>query len=167
MARTTDEKTDPRLLASVLDLESEGPLRWHASELAAVLRHQLGAPIRPDLEKASPDLARRFDAATAGSPGAAALTFGSLLTDPAPPLELLQLAKDFAKKVMGAPDVPLPDEVATVLYYAAIAPALLRHNQRITGLTDDALRQGVTWAVSLDWVGDPIRPLFEQVLTRL
>jgi hypothetical protein len=55
---------------------------------------------------------------------------------------------------------PLPEEVATVLYYAAIAAALLRHGQRISRVSDATLREGTDWVLEQEWVAGPLRGLF-------
>jgi hypothetical protein len=71
-------------------------------------------------------------------------------------LELLQMAKDYAKSCLNAAEAPMPKEVAGVLYYLAIGTALVRRHQRITELGDRELRQGFDSVLSLPWLEPPI-----------
>jgi hypothetical protein len=88
-------------------------------------------------------------------------TFGELFQHERPPLELLRLAKDFAKAAQANPGSAIPKEVAWVLYYLSIATALVRLRQRITHLSDVELRQGFDWVLAQSWVADPSRALAE------
>lgn len=89
-------------------------------------------------------------------------TFGCLFADSKPPLELLCQVKDFAKINREHPDSALPKEIATMLDYASIVAALLRHGQRITSLDNSALGEGMTWAEEQPWLDEMTRALFEE-----
>lgn len=54
------------------------------------------------------------------------MSFGDLLSHPNPPEELLKATKDFAKTCRLGPHKTLPPEIASALYYASIAAALVR-----------------------------------------
>jgi len=58
----------------------------------------------------------------------------------------------------------LPRDVATIIYYAAIASALTRCAERITTLTDDELRQGLRWVLACSWAGGRTKELMGQAL---
>ena len=64
-------------------------------------------------------------------------------------------------------DAGLPEEVATVLYYAAIFVALLRCGQRITSLDDASLARGGRWVVDQPWVAQPVRQIVVEAMARL
>ena len=83
-----------------------------------------------------------------------------MLEHPRPPLELLELTKQFAKKCRSNPDGPLPDDIASVLYLAAIAAAMTRCGARITKLGDVGMHHGLRWALRQSWLDASLRELF-------
>ena len=89
-------------------------------------------------------------------------TFGSLLADPMPPTDLLVQVKDFAKINREHSDSAFPREIATMLYYASIAVALVRRGERITSLDNSGLRQGLAWASDQSWADQATRKIAEQ-----
>jgi hypothetical protein len=159
-------KSAPKSIAALMAEGAERAHLWRTDELGAIFRHQLSAPILVDLGG--------FDAA-----GAARLrmvteaqslllkSFSDLLLHPTPPLELLRLAKDFAKANMDHPDGSLPKEVAAVLYYASISAAMTRLDERISRLNDTELQRGLTWAKDQPWVDQQIQQLLGSALDKL
>ncbi len=77
---------------------------------------------------------------------------GELLHHPRPPVKLLEIAKRFARARRERREDPLPTEVATVLYFAWIAVALVRCRRRITGLGDEQVLEGIRWSLDQSWV---------------
>jgi hypothetical protein len=145
--------------------------RWRPDELGEILKHQLEAPLLFDLGSSSSSsssaAAASDEPGTPGMPGSrgdapGVSSFGELFLHPRPPLQLLRLTKRFAKTSDRRTANPLPEEVATVLYYAAIVAALMRHGERISRVSDATLRQGTDWVLERDWVGGPLRGLFEE-----
>ena len=101
---------------------------------------------------------------------AMSLTFtslGNLLAFPNPPVELLEITKEFAKTCRQNPHSPMPQEIASVLYFTSIAAALVRCNRRITGLSDEVLAEGFSWTLAQPWLDAPTRSLIEESLPRL
>lgn len=94
-------------------------------------------------------------------------TYGKLLADPAAPLEALSQLKGFAKINREHPDSALPREIATVLYYASIAAALTKHDQRISSLGDGDLGEGLAWAAEQSWLDEDTRTMLERCIKRL
>ena len=82
-------------------------------------------------------------------------------------MELLRPAKEFFKARKGDPDRPIPDEIATVLYFAIICVALTRCETRISQLDDNALRLGFQWVLDQPWVDDRTLSLLRQGLACL
>src|SRR4051794_4134009 len=111
--------SDPQQLASLLDVESAAadPSNvWRPEELAAILRHQLAVPLGEEFGERIRTLAANLESAGKYR-GLATRTFGELLAEAAPPLEALELVKQFAKVARAGRDSLLPAEVATVLYF--------------------------------------------------
>lgn len=145
----------------MMDLKDEGPSLWDADDLEAILEHQLAAPLEADLRGARPGFAAWLAEinATLRPPIA---TFGDLLSHAQAPIELLEVLKDFAKGCRSNADGPLPDDIATVLYLAAIAAAMVRHGARITRLGDEGVRHGLEWAQRQPWLDPKTRELLER-----
>jgi len=154
------------LLARLMQLGIRGRRALQADEMAALLQSQLMAPLRFELGVLDADLLQGTGDAASGA-GVRLDTFADLLHHPNPPVELLTLTKQFARDQRQEADGPVPPEVATVLYYAAIVAALVRHHERITHLDDVALCYGAQWAIDQPWVDGQTRTLFEEGLQRL
>jgi hypothetical protein len=154
----------PGQVAKVMRIGSDLP--WRPQELAAFLRQQMAAPISVDLASLDPSLSRKI-AALADANGLVLKSFGDLVRHERPPIELLRLVKEFAKISRGHPESSLPPEVASVLYYLAISASLVRWEERITSLSDEDLRAGLSWALKLEWIDAPARELFERAERKL
>ena len=145
--------------------DERGPL-WRADELAALFRHQMSAPMLMDLGS--------FDARTADQlktlSAAQSLllsSFADLFNHPAPPVQLLQLVKDFAKANMEHPESGLPKEIAAALYYTSIAAALVHLDKRISQLPDADLRRGVRHTQEQAWLDEKTRALLAGALEKI
>ncbi len=158
--------SDSRGMVALLDAGSDDCRIWNASELAAILKHQLSAPIRVDLATMEQRLASQLRL-TAASQGLLLKSFGDLLHHSNPPLELLKLTKDFAKACRLSRGGPLPREIATVLYFASIVVAMVRCQRRITRLEDAEIRNGVKQCLAQNWLDTTTRQLLEDGLKEL
>jgi hypothetical protein len=159
-------KSRANKLASLLAAGEEGSRLWQRDELAAIFRHQMAAPIMVDLGT--------FDLATAArlkilseAQGLLLKSFGDLFHHPTPPVELLNMIKDFAKLNRDHPASGLPQEIASTLYYASIAAALVRLNPRITQLPDADLRRGLLWILEQGWLDTATRELLTSALEKI
>lgn len=121
MSHEDIQRTDPRLLARFMAAPDERDT-WAAQDLAAMVRHQLAAPLVSDLEAAFAGSGPRV-AALAASSAPPIASFGDLLAHPSPPVELLGLVKDLAKSVADGHGDAWPHEVASYFYFASIAAA--------------------------------------------
>ncbi len=135
-------QTHPSRLSALMGLDAQQSL-WSEADLAAILRHLLETPI----------------SSQTGQPGHRQ-TFGQLLASRKPSLEHLRTVKEFAKSARRNPDVGLPTDVATVIYYATLIAARLRCKQAISQLSDTELRDGIDWTLSRTWLPDPLTHLF-------
>lgn len=139
---------------------------WRPDELAAIFRHQMSAPMLVDLGS--------FDAATAtrlrtlsDAQGLLLKSFADLFHHPAPPRELLQLVKNFAKANIDHPDSGLPGEVSSALYYASIAAALVHLDARISQLADADLLRGFRWLEEQPWLDEKTKGLLAEAKKKL
>ena len=153
--------SDAQRLVSMMELDTGVQKIWQPEELGAILQHQLSAPVQFDLGSLEKGLARKLKTLSA-SQGLLLKSFADLLHHPHPPVELLRLTKEFAKVNRSHPDSPLPREIATVLYFAAIVVAMLRCGQRITRLGNDELREGMEWVIAQPWSDESTRSLFNE-----
>ena len=141
----------PRRLAALLNSGSAAARLWRPQELAAIFRHQLSAPVLMDLGGFDVGTAARLKKLT-DSQGLLLKSFSELFHHPTPPVELLEMAKDFGKANMNHPESALPGEIATAIYYLSIAAASVRLGERISKLPDADLRRGFSWVCAQDWI---------------
>lgn len=158
--------TDRGQLASLLDLAHDADHLWHDDELGAILRHQLTVPLQVDLINLERGLALRIRN-TAEAQELVLKSFGDLLKHPNPPVELLKVTKDFAKACRLSPHSPMPHDIASVLYFACIASALVRCRTRISGLKNAELIDGFQWILAKPWIDTPTRELVEEAVMLL
>lgn len=166
MCKTDTSKTDMRLLSQLLDPSELGKRIWRSSELEAILKHQLTSSVGFDLGELEKGLARRLRTASAAE-GLLLQNFKDLFQHQCPPVELLVLTKDFAKRHLGHPESPLPQEIARVLYLASITVAMIRCHRRISSLGDAAIRSGLEWAIGQQWLDEATRSLFREGIKAL
>jgi hypothetical protein len=152
-------------LARLISMDDPNLFALSQDDLAALLQHQLDSPMAAELMSVpgSPEAAHQMQELLAGRPGE---TFASLLLRDDPPLKMLDLVKAFAKSAQSAGDAAVPREVAIILYYAAIAAALVRLNERMTQLSDEDLAAGLEWALSHAWLDPRLRPLLAAARNR-
>ncbi len=158
--------SSPHSLAELMDVGTESRRVWRPEELGEILRHQMSAAVLFDLSSLKPSITPKLKALSEAE-GLLVRSFNDLLQHPNPPIELLQLTKEFAKANRDHPESPLPQEVATVLYFGSIAAALVRCGKRITRLDDESLRKGMQWVLDQQWVDKDTRSLFEDGLKQL
>jgi len=138
-------------IRTLLDETADEERLWSDEDLRDVLAHQWSAPLGIDL--AGLDEGTAGDVALAAMSGGQTLrSFEDLLEHPDPPLELLELAKEFAKRCLGSPHSAIPQDVARVMYFAGIAAALGHCGRRITSLSDESIANGIRWALAKDWL---------------
>jgi hypothetical protein len=140
--------------------------QWSAADLKAILGHQLEASLAAELERLETSSAGDDDAPTPTTLPCTG-TFADLFEASRPPVELLERVKRYAKRAGSQADGPLPDEVATVLYLAAIVTARLKCAQSISRLDESTLRSGVHWALDQPWLAPAIRELFARACDAL
>ena len=157
-------ESDTRRFGRLLSEAAKATRVWTEAETAAVLAHQLSAPVTFDLGGLDPE-ATALLGRLAAKEGLLIRSFRDLLLHPQPPAELLRLTKEFAKAHLSDPESPLPREVAMVLYYASIATALLHGRPEISRLPASEVQLGARWALARSWLDPALRRLFESLLS--
>jgi hypothetical protein len=158
--------TSPKGLAALLNSGSVNARLWRPQELEAIFRHQLTAPVLVDLGGLDVGTAAKLKELT-DSQGLLLKSFSELFHHPTPPVELLVLAKEFAKANMNHPESALPHEIATAIYYLSIAAAWVRLGERISKLQDADLRRGFSWVCVQDWIDPESKTLLINASERL
>jgi len=160
------QKSDPALLAGMMDMDSDTERAWRPDELGAVLEHQLSAPVELDLSVMRPGFRKRLRT-LASAQGLVLSSYRDLFHHPNPPVELLRLVKDFAKASKDDPESPFQPEIAAVLYLGSILVARWRCGAKISAVPDQMLREGAEWVLGQSWVDDGTKVLFRDGLTHL
>jgi hypothetical protein len=159
-------RSEAKSLAAFMAAGAESARLWRPEELAAIFRHQMAAPALVDLAGFDPTAAQRLKS-LAGAQHLLLTSFADLFLHPTPPVELLELTKNFAKANMDHAESVLPNDVAAALYYISIASALARLDRRISRLSDAELRQGFAWAGERSWVDDQTRQLLSEASQKI
>ncbi len=95
----------------------------------------------------------------------AGCSFGALLTDPQTDLAIVEAIKELHKQQAEAMPPGPGQDVATIIYYAAIASALVHHNARITKLSQESLTRSFDELAGSNWLPADIRKLFDAAHT--
>lgn len=159
-------KSRPQALSSLLAAGEEDARLWRPDELAAIFKHQVSAPMLVDLGGFDPHTAARLKTLTEAQ-GLLLKSFADLIHHPAPPLELLELVKNFAKANVDHPESGMPAEIASALYYISIAAALVHRDARLSKLPDADLLRGWTWARGQAWLDEPTSQLLAQAIGKI
>jgi hypothetical protein len=159
-------KSRAKKLATLMATGEEHAKLWRSDELAAIFRHQMSAPMLVDLETFDSRTATRLRTLSEAQ-GLLLKSFADLFQHLAPPIELLELVKDFAKANMDHPESALPGEIAAALYYTSIAAALVRLDARISQLSDADLQRGLRWTIEQAWLDEKTKELLAKALEKI
>jgi hypothetical protein len=158
--------TRPEGLARILALDDHTTELWNPGELQAMWQHQLSAPIDIDLETVVSVRATELRNAARNTPFKGK-SFADLLLDPAPPLELLILTKEFAKQMLKDAEETQLKDVASALYYATYAAGLLRCGALIGSMNREELRPGFDWMLKQTWLDENTKRLVTEARNSL
>jgi hypothetical protein len=137
---------------------------WTLDDGIAALSHQLSAPLAPDLLTAPGMTPSRLKLLL--GEGGASRTFLSELLSDHPSRELLEAIKHFGRHTRHLPENPLCGQPAAVIYYAAIAAALLTLDASLSQLPPDQLRTAFAWAAQYKGAAT-LSPVFLGALSKL
>lgn len=89
-------------------------------------------------------------------------SLGDVLLDRKCDMDILLAIKDCAKKLSQASISEAKKAIATTIYYAAIAGALLYHDEKITGYTYRRLARSLSKLIDKKWMTAELAQMFEQ-----
>lgn len=147
------DKRFNRLVASLYDIQAESEDVWRPEELPDVLAHQLSIPISDEFKRAGVDDGTNEGHESDGQ----VLTFGSILLSNNPEIHLLRGVKLFAERMHKRSNSTFPRHISTLLFYWAVAQALIVHGEKITSLTTPELQTGLKWVTEQVWADEPCR----------
>lgn len=148
----------PKDMARLLELGTDMPDPTVQSD-PMVMDQDRGHALRDLLETTMP-----MDAALAQSLPAVLLrvcsslqpltkeNFGQLLQEPILDLATIEQIKEYAKRLSKSAPTGPEREAATVVYYSAIANALVFHDKCITGRSPEKLKHAFDRLAGLPWV---------------
>ena len=87
-----------------------------------------------------------------------------LLFHPDTAISALHRTRKHGKILLRQARSPIQQDVATTLYYAAIASALVFHNERISRLSKDKLRQTLSTLSQATWLPSDLATLLKKAL---
>lgn len=127
-------------------------------DLSAILRYQLAYPLSLGLKRTGKqgECDKQYCREKQ--------TFLQLLTSKSPDIDLLKEVRSYAKACRCGDADALASPVATILYYAAIAAALIHCDTRITTLSDRELQKGLEWSASRSWVDSGVKEVLQSAL---
>ncbi len=150
-----------RLLAIGLEKDDGennlGDVRTPAEEL----RHILGAklPLDPAKSDSIPAILNR---PCGEFLPAAGRSIGDVLLDPTTDLAIIRTLKDYGKQLVRRSDTKSRQAAATVIYYAAIAGALVFHRQKISRHSYEKLNEAYAQLREKPWVPSELKDLFKK-----
>ncbi len=89
-------------------------------------------------------------------------SLGQLLLSAQSDIELLETIKDSSKTLLGDLDSQVDTALATVIYYAALASALVHHGQKISQYSFEKLSESFVQLTEKGWMTRELVTLFSQ-----
>jgi len=149
------DESNPSAFAQMLEQRALDDANISTVDLRDVLNHLLASQLA-ELEATSPYV-----------PPDDARTLREALLDQTTDIELLQELKRFGRRQARTPGDELPADVASVVYFGAMAAALVHQDERISKSADDVLAHGFQLAAQADWVDPAIKALLNQAAARV
>jgi len=75
---------------------------------------------------------------------------------------LLKISKNFAKQPLKEAEDPQLKEIAAAVYYTSYAAGILRHGQRLGGMSRHELAGGFDWALGRLWLDEVTKTLISE-----
>ena len=152
-------KCGSKSLLKFLSLDEDTSEEWQNEDLAAMVRHQLSAPLVADLKagNSGPSEPEGLHQRLAAAAAIGIMSFGDLLFHQKPPGELLKASKEFFKRRCARIRKGSPDWMIAFLFYNLSILAARQHNVSISRLTPADLLAFTKWAIKQEWVNATIK----------
>lgn len=134
---------------------------WCTADYTGLWLHQLAQPLAAVLADVDQSQFKAIRPATQGA------SIRELLQHRTPPLAPLRQLKEVARSYVRTGRDVFPAEIATALYFAAIAVALIRARQRITKSDNTVLEHGFRLLLNCSWLDDGTRASLQLALTSI
>lgn len=139
---------------------------WLSKDLRAILEHQLTTTLGSELDYLVEISHLSREQVSSILKGIEHRTFGNLLQDISPSIQVMRLIKEFGKaSMMGNGD--LPRDVARVLYVLAILRGRQAGVRNISMLDEASLEHEVRRCLTFGWLPDYVRDLLRTSLSGL
>jgi hypothetical protein len=161
-AGSSDSALAIRLLAD----DDVSTSAWAEHELASVFAHQLSIRLN-DLFADMPTVPAMNFLDNARQLTPPITTLGELLVHQHPPVDLLRAVKELARSSTSGRTTVVSSDVASVIYFAAIASALVHCGKRITRSDNKTLLEGFRVARGRPWLTEPVARLFQAAAEQL
>jgi hypothetical protein len=152
-----------RDIETFFDSDFEKLRVWHPEELNAILDHQWRAPLKVDLGGQSEEQAERLKL-LCGADNLLLKSYGEIFCHRMPPIELLVMIKEFAKRNLAHADAALPREIALTLYVLSIVVAKTRCGRRIGARPNHVMRANIESVLQQPWLTQPVIELLREGL---
>ena len=156
----------PEGLARMLELDNPGKALWDSDETRAIWQHQLHAPLEADLSTLDSPHAAEIRSLAESQPFLSQ-SFAEFFEQAHPPIGLLKLIKEFAKRTLNDSEDAQLKAVATALYYGSYATGLTRCGSKIGTQDDDELERGFKWGLKQTWLDEGTKGLMLSALKLL
>ena len=87
---------------------------------------------------------------------------GKLLQNPKSDISLIKKVKDYSKNLSECAKTEAESDTAIAIYYAAIAHALIFHNQKITRFSIESLNSALCSLIQKPWVSNELIELYKK-----
>ncbi len=151
------------ILQALLDPSRSETVAWSASDLRAMLDHQLATALSAELDQLAACAQSTREHALAILADCRGASFGDLLRATAPSGRALKMVKDYAKGALATAG-DLPRDVARVLYVLAILRGRQSGIEDITALDEASLTREVRRCLTFAWLPEDIRALLRRGL---
>ena len=145
------------ILRALMDPSHDDVVAWSASDLRAILAHQLGTPLREEVDQLAEAGACTRESVVAAIQASGCRTFGELLQLEAPHLEMLRLVKDYAKAAIATRGSHLPGDVARLLYVLSILRGRAVGASEMTTLTEESIEREARRCLTYRWLPQDVR----------